>query len=40
MVQPIVVTPEHADRITPGASLAVRLDPATSALLGVDWDGS
>jgi hypothetical protein len=40
MTQPVVVTPEHADRIAPGASLAVRVDSATSALLGVDWDAS
>ncbi len=38
--QQVVVRPQHADRVVPGASLAVRVDPTTNMLLAVDWDDS
>jgi len=36
--QTALVMPQHADRVVPGANLAVRIDPANPTLFTVDWD--
>jgi hypothetical protein len=37
LAQPVLVMPDHADRVKPGARLAVRIDPQNPAQLTVDW---
>jgi hypothetical protein len=38
--QTALVLPDHADRVVPGATLAVRIDPANPSLFSVDWNAS
>ena len=35
--QTALVMPQHADRVVPGANLAVKIDPANPTLFTVDW---
>jgi hypothetical protein len=40
LAQPVLVTPDHADRVKVGASLAVKIDPSNPGMLTVDWDSA
>jgi hypothetical protein len=37
LAQPVLVTPDHADRVKAGASFGVKIDPSNPAMLTVEW---